>query len=129
LPLKDSIRYDENNSSIVFKLNYKKFDMLFTGDIGKEREEYILNNLMNENILSSEILKVGHHGSRYSSTDKFLDKVSPNISIISTGRDNPYNHPHEDTLERIDNYSSLILRTDLLESIKIFTNGNSIQIY
>lgn len=72
-----------NNNSIVLKINYKNnFSMIFTGDIEKIAEKEILNEYKNSNILKSDILKVGHHGSKTSSTQEFLEKISPKIALI-----------------------------------------------
>ena len=119
----------ENNRSIFFKLNYKNFDMLFTGDIEEDVEDYILENFAGnlELDLDSEILKIAHHGSRYSTTDEFLDLADPNVSIISAGAGNPYNHPTEEVIEKLSFNDNKIFRTDIDGTIKIFTDGKSIE--
>lgn len=72
-----------NNNSIVLKINYKNnFSMIFTGDIEKIAEKNILNEYKNSNILKSTVLKVGHHGSKTSTTQEFLEAVSPKIALI-----------------------------------------------
>lgn len=72
-----------NNNSIVLKINYKNnFSMIFTGDIEKIAEKEIINEYKNSNLLKSDILKVGHHGSKTSTTQEFLEKISPKIALI-----------------------------------------------
>lgn len=97
-----------NNNALVFKLNYKMFSMLFTGDIEKEAENYIISKYKNTNILKSIILKVGHHGSKSSTTQDFLKCVEPKIALIGVGKNNIYGHPSSEILERLekmrDNY-------------------------
>ena len=92
-----------NNNSIVCKLNYKNFSMLFTGDIEEEAEKEILNLYgSNSEILNSTVLKVAHHGSKTSSTQQFLEAVKPNIAIIGVGQDNKFGHPSSDVLNRMN---------------------------
>jgi len=120
----------ENNRSIFFKLNYNNFDMLFTGDIEHDIEEYILANYVGdlEADLDSEILKVAHHGSRYSTTDDFLELANSNISIISAGEGNPYHHPTDEVIDKLNFSNNKIFRTDMDGTIRIFTDGKSIEI-
>lgn len=87
-----------NNNAIVVKLIYNKFTMLFTGDIEKEAEELILQKNIN---LKADILKVGHHGSKTSTTLNFLKKVSPKIALIGVGENNKFGHPNEEVLNRL----------------------------
>ena len=90
---------DVNNCSIVLRLYYNGTGLLFTGDA----EASIENAMMRifKSGLESYALKVGHHGSRYSSTDKFLARVKPQVAIISAGVDNVYGHPHKEALDRL----------------------------
>ena len=92
-----------NNNSIVCKLNYNNFSMLFTGDIEKIAEEQIPLKYGNSNILNSNILKVAHHGSKTSSTETFVELVSPQIALIGVGKTNTFGHPNEEVLERLTN--------------------------
>lgn len=92
-----------NNNSIVLKINYKNFSCLFTGDIEKIAEEQILNEYEGIEILKSTILKVGHHGSKTSTTQKFLEAVSPKIALIGVGKNNTFGHPNEEVIERLEN--------------------------
>lgn len=125
LPIKNNLikQRPKNNNSLVMLFEIYKTKILFTGDIEKEGEDLFLKKYLNRN-LNIDVLVVAHHGSNTSSGTKFLEKVKPNISIISCGKNNIFKHPHEKVLERLKNIKSKILRTDLsgLISIKIYEN-------
>jgi len=115
----------DNNASLVFKILYGGFSILFTGDIGTEAEESLLS--LGEH-LRADILKVPHHGSRHSAHKQFYELISPAISIISVGPDNPYRHPHKETLLLLKGSDIKITSRD--GSIKtIFSEGLSVKIY
>jgi competence protein ComEC len=101
-PIKDQLILENslNNNSIVAKLVYKNFSMLFTGDIEKIAEEKILKEVNGE-ILKSYILKVAHHGSKTSSIAEFIKNVNPQIAIIGVGENNKFGHPNNDVLNRL----------------------------
>lgn len=107
-----------NNNSMVFKLNYNKFSILFTGDIEKIAEEDILKNI-NSKMLKSNILKVAHHGSKTSTIEKFLELVSPQIALIGVGKDNSFGHPSDEIVERLKSRNVDIYRTDQMGEICI----------
>lgn len=109
-----------NNSSIVSKLVYKNFSMLFTGDIEIFAEMDLLEY---KDHLKSTMLKIPHHGSFTSSSIPFLDKVQPEVAIISCGRGNPFGHPHQDTIEKLNSKKIKIFRTDQNGNITILTDG------
>ena len=92
-----------NNNALVCKLNYKGFSMLFTGDIEEETEELLISKYKNNSILSSTVLKVGHHGSKSSSTQEFLELIKPKISLIGVGKNNNFGHPNEEVIKRLKN--------------------------
>ncbi len=116
-PQKDLITNNPlNNNAIVLKLIYNKFTMLFTGDIEKEAEELIIRNNIN---IKADILKVGHHGSKTSTTQEFLQKVSPKIALIGVGENNKFGHPNEEILERLKDSNTKVYRTDQMGEIKI----------
>lgn len=89
-----------NNNSIVCKLNYYNFSMLFTGDIEKIAEEKILQ-MVNNKLLKSDILKVGHHGSKTSSIERFVETVNPKIALIGVGEKNKFGHPNSEVIKRL----------------------------
>ena len=107
---------DLNNSSIVIQLNYLKQNYLFMGDSEKEVEDSRDWNKIN-------VLKVGHHGSSSSSTEKFLNQTRPDIAIISVGLNNQYNHPSEDVLNRLKNLNTTVYRTDEDGSLLVESDG------
>lgn len=90
-----------NNNSIVCKLNYNNFSMLFTGDIEKIAEQQILKQYENTSILNATTLKIAHHGSKTSSMQEFLERVKPKIVLIGVGKDNLFGHPNSEVLQRL----------------------------
>ena len=93
-----------NNNSIVCKLNYNGFSMLFTGDIEKIAEKQILQEYKyNFGVLNSQILKVAHHGSKTSSIKEFIDAVNPRLALIGVGENNKFGHPNEEVITRLKN--------------------------
>lgn len=111
-----------NNNSLVFKLYYKNISMLFTGDIEEEAER-VLIDLYGEN-LKSDILKVGHHGSKTSSTREFINFVRPKIALIGVGKNNNFGHPDEDVVCLLESTGSKVYRTDNMGEIIININKN-----
>ena len=109
---------DQNEASIVMRMDYKELSMLFTGDIAGSTEEKIIDST-GKDILDCDILKVCHHGSKNSSTDDFLKKVSPKLYLISCGLMNRYGHPHRDALSRMTEEGGRILRTDHMGGTQI----------
>lgn len=112
---------DLNNTSIVLKLSFGNTSFLFTGDATEKTEKQILNQ-----DIHADVLKVGHHGSKYSSTKEFLDKVQPTYAIISVGEGNSYGHPADTTLDKLQKRNIKVFRTDELGTILLTSNGNSI---
>ena len=117
-----------NNNSLVCKLKYKTFSILFTGDIEEIAEKAILEKYKNINELKSTILKVPHHGSKTSSTADFLNKIKPQIALIGVGQNNKFGHPSEVTIQKLEQINAKILRTDSMGEILIKTNGKNIEI-
>ena len=111
-----------NNNSLVFKLMYKDFSILFTGDIERISEERLVKLYSNTNILKSTILKVAHHGSKTSSIQEFLELVHPKIALIGVGKNNLYGHPNQEIIERLEAVGAKIYRTDSDGEITIEVN-------
>lgn len=109
-----------NNNSLVFKMNYKSISALFTGDIEKIAEEKIILNVKEE--LKSTIIKVAHHGSKTSSTEKFIEKVKPKIALIGVGENNTFGHPSNITIETLEKAGTKIYRTDKMGEIILKIN-------
>lgn len=99
-PDRDITKLDSNEGSIVAKLVYGDNSFMFTGDAPIYTENLIEWN-ENNNTLKSDVLKLGHHGSRTSSSILWLEKVNPEVAIISAGKDNRYGHPHQELLDRL----------------------------
>lgn len=111
-----------NNNSLVFKLKYKKYSILFTGDIEEIAEKAILERY--KNMLQSTILKVAHHGSKTSTTAEFLKAVKPRYALIGVGKNNKFGHPSENTIKKLKEMKVKIFRTDELGEITIKMNKN-----
>ncbi len=116
---------DSNETSIVSRLVFGEKSFLFTGDIRKSEEKALLEQRAN---LDSDILKVSHHGSKTSNSKEFVEKVSPEIAVISLGKENSYGHPHQEVLDILEDYGIKILRTDQNGDIKIISDGENYQI-
>ena len=95
-----------NNNAMVARLKYHNFTMLLTGDIEEEAEQMLVSNNKTNNLLQSTVLKVGHHGSKSSSTEEFLECIQPKVAFIGVGKDNKYGHPHQEVLERLQTIRS-----------------------
>lgn len=111
-----------NAKSIVGRFIYGSTSVLFTGDLEIPQETELLFKQLN---VSADILKVGHHGSKTSSGDDFLDAVNPIIAVISSGKNNRYGHPHEEAIQRILQKNIKIMRTDEQRDILLHTNGST----
>lgn len=118
-----------NNNSLVCKMVYKKFSMLFTGDIEKIAEEKIIETYKNEtNKLKATIIKIPHHGSKTSSTMDFIEKVKPQEALIGVGKKNKFGHPAITTIQTLQNQNIKIYRTDEMGEITIKTNGKKYKV-
>ena len=95
-----------NNNSLMGKLVYNDFSMLFTGDIEEKAEKVISQMYKNTDILDCNILKVAHHGSKSSSIQEIVDMIMPQVAVIGVGENNGYGHPNVDVLERLKNLRS-----------------------
>ncbi|MDO8436177.1 MAG: ComEC/Rec2 family competence protein [bacterium] len=114
---------DSNDTSIILRLSYKNSAFLFTGDASKSVEKKLLEKGIG---IDSDVLKVGHHGSKTSSGENFVAEVSPEIAIISVGKDNKYGHPTQEVLDTLKNYGIKIFKTDEDGDVKIISNGTNI---
>ena len=112
---------DLNDTSLVLKMSYNNTCVLFMGDASSNVEK----NLLDKNI-NCQVLKVGHHGSRYSSSDEFIKKVNPTYGIIMVGEGNKYGHPTKKTLDILNKYKVNIHRTDKEGTIVMHLKGDDI---
>ena len=121
--LNNSLYDNENDNSNVIYFNIYNIAFLFMGDASTKVEEDLINKYNLENI---SILKVGHHGSKTSTSKTFIDYINPLISIISVGRNNRYNHPNSETLDILN--TRIVYRTDINGTIKFSINKNKFNI-
>lgn len=112
-----------NNNSIVAKLKYKNFSMLLTGDIEEIAEQQILKEYEKSSSLKSTVLKVGHHGSKTSSIQAFLEVVNPKIALIGVGENNNFGHPNQEVLDRLRKMGTKVYRTDENAEVSIYINN------
>jgi len=110
-----------NGTAIVSRLDYGLNSFLFTADISKKVERELIKEGSN---VSSDVLKVAHHGSKTSSCSEFLKEVSPSLAVIQVG-ENSYGHPYSEVLARLKEFGIQVQRTDEDGDIKIVSNGNS----
>ncbi len=116
-------KHDPNNESVVGRLVFGQFTMLFTGDAEKETEASILQTHKDD--VKSIVLKAPHHGSHTSSSDAYLKAVQPKVCLISCGQGNDYGHPHKETLDKYKRLAAKILETDKNGTITITTDGKT----
>ena len=119
--------YEEfNDYSPIMKLTFGETELIFTGDAEAHAEQDVIAKYPNN--LTADVLKFGHHGSSTSSTNEFLQAVSPEYGIISCGVDNKYGHPHRETLDKISKYNIKAYRTDTQGQINLTSDGKNIVI-
>jgi len=136
-----------NACSTVLSLSYESFSMLFTGDLEENGEEALcrlLSGQSSDSVLTEQgskqsifyplpkqysVLKVSHHGSKYSTGEEFLSYISPKAALISCGKKNRYGHPHKELLERLKVYNSRIFRTDEGGAVQLRSNGTDFFIH
>ncbi|MDO4288184.1 MAG: DNA internalization-related competence protein ComEC/Rec2 [Eubacterium sp.] len=113
---------DQNEASLVLRLVYGKRSFLFTGDAGAETEAQLEATLP-----QADVLKVGHHGSKYSTSEEFLRKLAPSVAVISAGRYNTFGHPTPEVLERLGGIGAACLRTDTQGAVEMTTDGTGLR--
>ncbi|HBB49531.1 TPA: hypothetical protein DEQ22_01920 [Candidatus Nomurabacteria bacterium] len=115
-PDRDVSGWTTNDGSVVARLSYGATSIMLTGDASAKTEKIILSQY-EEAELKSDVLKVGHHGSRSSTSGSFVKAVSPVYAFISNGKDNKYGHPHPEVLDTLIQFGAQILRTDILGTV------------
>ena len=117
-PLPDYVPADtpKNNDSLVLRLRFGRHSFLLAGDIERQIERQLA-------LERTDVLKVAHHGSRTSSTEEFLNPISPTFAVISAGYENSYGHPNRDVLERLREHHAVTLRTDEAGLVTILSDG------
>jgi len=114
---------DLNQSSIVARLAYGRNKFLLTGDAGEEAEKKLIDSGAD---LKADVLKVGHHGSEYSTTLGFVEKIKPALAVIEVGRDNQFGHPNLRIIKRLERGGARIYRTDENGTIHLISDGKKI---
>ena len=115
---------EDNDTGVVSKLIYGKNSFLFTADIDNKQEQKLVDDKCD---LQSDVLKVAHHGSKYSSSDIFLAAVEPKVAVISCGKGNHYGFPTSEVLNRLQNFGIQIKRTDEDGDVEFLSDGNTIK--
>jgi len=123
-PPVERVYRDENSNSLVFILKYGKYSFLFTGDIKKEIEQRIVDK---HSLQYITVLKAAHHGSSTSTGEVLIKETSPNLAVISVGKNN-FGHPDQRVLSRLKEYNVNYLRTDTSGTITIKTDGVNISV-
>ena len=116
---------DTNANSIVLRLDYGDFSMLFMGDAESQTEDRLMGKDLDLNSLKAKVIKIGHHGSKYATSEHFLKRVQPEAAIISDGGWNRYGHPAQSVLDRLKAANAKVYRTDLQGEITITTKGRA----
>jgi beta-lactamase superfamily II metal-dependent hydrolase len=126
-PNKDFIQSAELNDTVLVELvKMPAFKALFTSDAGFNIEDYLIKNNVN---IAADILKVGHHGSKYSSSEEFLKAVNPKMAVVEVGAKNTYGHPAEEALSRIASIAAKIFRTDQNGTIEVLADNQKLKVY
>ena len=121
----ENLNGEFNNGSIVVKITFSDITLLLMGDAELLAEEEILGR---GHAIQADILKIGHHGSRTSSSDQFLAEVDPDFAIYSAGNDNSYGHPHTEVMERLSEKGIKVYGTDTYGTIRITSDGHTYSI-
>ena len=118
-------RSDANANSVVTRVEFGRVRVLLTGDAEAVTESWLLDSKVD---LRADVLKVAHHGSRYSSTARFLSAVRPSVAIVSGGPPTQVGHIHRDTIARIESIGARLYRTDLDGTITLRTDGRTVTV-
>lgn len=116
--------WETNEASAVVKVIYGSTSFLLTGDSPSEVEQHLVKIYGEQ--LQSDVLKLGHHGSKTSSSSEFLETVQPSFAIVSAGLGNKYGHPHEEVIERVEDVHAQILETSQLGTIDCYSDGKTV---
>lgn len=120
-PSGDTSNWPSNASSIILQISYGEIDFLLTGDAPAATEEYVAS--LYGSSIASEVLKLGHHGSKTSTSDRFLDAVQPDFAVVSAAKDSRYGHPHAEVLERVAERSIQLSSTAQAGTLTFLTDG------
>ena len=125
LPVINDENLSEHDGMLVSRLVYKNNSFLLTGDMEDNLENFLIS--FGDNV-KSDVLKIGHHGSNTSASEKFLGLVNPELAVISAGKNNKYGHPHQEVTNRLAGFEIPTLRTDEKGTIVIESDGEKIMV-
>jgi competence protein ComEC len=115
-----------NNNSVVVRLDYREVSFLFTGDAERQAEESMLASSVAP--LKATVLKMGHHGSRTSSSPAFVAAVAPQYAVYQAGEGNPYGHPHPEPIATVRSAGATVLGNDVNGTITMRSDGRTIRV-
>ena len=118
-------KFSNNNKSGLIKIDFGKTSYLFTGDMEKRAEKFYIKAY--HKFLDVDVLKVGHHGSKTSSSQFFLQNTTPHIALVSVGRQNRYHHPSQSVIQRLKSDRAIVYRTDKMGAILLRSDGYNIK--
>ena len=118
---------EDNERSSVFRVDVEGISVLVTGDIGVETEKKLIEKYKNSDLLKVDVLKVGHHGSKYSTSDDFLKAVNPQVALIGVGKNN-YGHPSPSVIDKLHKNDIILYRTDVNGAIGLWKEGKKLKI-
>lgn len=124
--ISDAVFGDENLDSLVSRLDFGETSFLFTGDCEGEAETALTEKY--KDAVDCDVLKVGHHGSKGATSAEFLAAVTPDIAVISCGKDNEYGHPHVSVLDRLTSAGAVIFRTDEGGTVTVVSDGVNVSV-
>jgi len=124
-PTTDREALSDNDHSVVLRITFGERSFLLTGDIERRAEADIVRDTA---ILKSDMVKIGHHGSRTSSTQPFVDAVNAEYAVISVGRSSPFGHPHPEVIHRWQESGAHVKTTGEKGTISVSTNGHDLAI-
>jgi competence protein ComEC len=123
-PAGDERQWESNTSSIVLRVVYGNTSFMLTGDAPQEIEDYLVETYGTQ--LDSDVLKLGHHGSKTSTSDGWLDTVTPQYAVVSAGIDNRYGHPHQDVMQRVFKRNIQTSHTGTDSTVTFYSDGSKV---
>lgn len=123
-PDQNTTGWETNEASVVVKVSYGKTSFLLTGDSTSDVEDHLVSIYADQ--LRANVLKLGHHGSKTSSGQNFLETIQPDIAIVSAGLGNKYGHPNVEVIERVESVNAQILETSTMGNIECRSDGQTV---
>ena len=117
----------DNEKSSVFRIDVDGVSVLVTGDIGVETEKELIEKYKGSDLLKVDVLKVGHHGSKYSTSEEFLKVVNPQVALIGVGKNN-YGHPSPSVIDKLHKNDIILYRTDVNGAIGLWREGKRLKV-